>query len=129
MEEIKNLLTNINTIIEKNNEILEATGGRFNIFNVLGLTSNEVRLHSALLAELLNPNGTHGLKDEFLKEFTTLLNIEKFGTKSAKVQIEKSIGPTTETDGGRVDIIISDYNNCAIIIENKIYAGDQNAIS
>ena len=38
-------------------------GDCFNVFNTLGLRSNEVRLHSAFLAELLNPDGNHGLKD------------------------------------------------------------------
>ena len=44
-------------------------GDCFNVFNTLGLRSNEVRLHSAFLAELLNPDGNHGLKDAMLKEF------------------------------------------------------------
>ena len=32
-------------------------GELFNVFNILGFESKEVRLHSALLAELLSPNG------------------------------------------------------------------------
>jgi hypothetical protein len=127
MHNIQNLLNQVGIIVKKNNEILDATGGRFNVFNVIGLASDEVRLHSALLAELLRPNGTHGLKDEFLKAFIKQLGIENFDCQSAKVEVEKSIGLVTDTDGGRIDLVISDKNGSAIIIENKIYAGDQNA--
>ena len=44
-------------------------GENFNVFNVLGLWSEEVRLHSAMLAELLNPEGSHGCGEAFLKLF------------------------------------------------------------
>lgn len=52
-------------------------GDCFNIFNTLGLRSNEVRLHSAFLAELLNPNGNHGLKDAMLKEFLVAIGLKR----------------------------------------------------
>ena len=44
-------------------------GENFNVFNVLGLWSEEVRLHSSMLAELLNPEGSHGCCEAFLKKF------------------------------------------------------------
>lgn len=40
------------------------------------------------------------------------------------VETERDIGPRTDTEGGRIDLFLSDGTNC-IIIENKIYAGDQ----
>lgn len=149
LPEIQSLLNQVAIIVKKNNEILDATGGRFNVFNILGLSSDEVRLHSALLAELLKPNGSHGLKDEFLEEFVAKVihkvklnnqtkdnsnNVSvdnsvlfKFHSKTAIVEVEKSIGLVTDSEGGRIDIIITDKNKNAIIIENKIYASDQNA--
>jgi len=84
-------------------------------------------LHSVLLAELLKINGSHGLKDEFLKEFVKQVNIEEFDYKSATVKVEVVIGNVTDVNGGRIDIVIVDKNGYAIILENKIYAGDQNA--
>ena len=42
------------------------SGDTFNIFNTLGLKTEEVRLHSAFLGELLNPKGSHGASDVFL---------------------------------------------------------------
>ena len=40
----------------------------FNLFNVLGIERSELR-HSRVLALLLNPHGSHGLGDSFLREF------------------------------------------------------------
>jgi hypothetical protein len=134
MQDIQNLLNQVGIIVKKNNEILDATGGRFNIFNIIGIASDEVRLHSVLLAELLNPNGSHGMKDAFLIAFVDEMKkveldskLAAFDFKSAKVKVEKTIGEVTEEEGGRIDIIIEDKNRYAIIIENKIYAGDQTA--
>lgn len=90
----------------------------FNIFNVLNLARNEVR-HSMLLAELLNPNGSHGKKDLFLKSFLDTCDIKNFvNTEKAEVYREYSVGD------GRIDIYITD-NEKHIIIENKIWAGEQ----
>jgi hypothetical protein len=127
MHNIQNLLNQVGIIVKKNNEILDAIGGRFNVFNIIGLASDEVRLHSALLAELLRPNGSHGLKYEFLKDFIEQLNIKDFDYKTATVKVELVIGNVTDIEGGRIDIVLVDKNGFAIIIENKIYAGDQNA--
>lgn len=127
---MEEFLCEFNKLLAKNNEIKEyerAKGKSFNIFNVLGLTSNEVKLHSALIAELLNPDGAHGMKDQFLKAFIEVLDISDFNlkTKSALVEKEKYIGRKTQTTGGILDIIVADTYR-AIVIENKIYAPDQN---
>ena len=107
-------------------------GENFNIFKVLGLSTSEVRLHSAFLAELLNPNGDHGLGDKFMKAFVDGV-IQKqrdsfvFDSASAQVFVEYPVGTVSnEYDkGGRIDILIQDKNKQTIVIENKIYAGDQ----
>lgn len=104
-------------------------GEYFNIFSILGLQTNEVRTHSAFVAELLNPHGTHGMKDIYLKLFLKNIDCLKdyaFTTKSAHVSIEESVGLINQdgTEGGRIDIIIRSGKK-AIIIENKINAGDQ----
>ena len=100
-------------------------GDCFNVFNTLGLRSNEVRLHSAFLAELLNPDGNHGLKDAMLKEFLAAIGLKRDYISNCNTNIvERYIGERTETTGGRIDIILED-GEYAIIIENKIYAIDQ----
>lgn len=104
-------------------------GDYFNVFNVLGLSSNETRTHSAFLAELLNPYGSHGMGDLFLKKFLLYAHIEDLNleTKNAYVEVERSIGEIDEDyeHGGRIDLIVESAAGKGIIIENKIYAVDQ----
>ena len=63
------LLKNISVIRNKYDEISKVTGDKFNIFSILHLESDEVRLHSRLIGELLNPNGSHNQKGLYLKLF------------------------------------------------------------
>lgn len=127
MNDLQSLLNRISTIVTKNNQILDATGGRFNVFQVIGVTTDETRLHSAFIHELLNVKGTHGLGDLPLKAFIKICLDEDFDfqTTKASSKVELSIGGKSGDEGGRIDIIITDECNYAIIIENKIYAGDQ----
>lgn len=131
---IKKLLNEANTILQQEKikkEESRKRGELFNIFEVLGLQTSEVRLHSAFLAELLDPNGDHGLNNKYLKVFVEdiVKNCKSFDfdTESAQVFPEFSIGNITEDyqEGGRIDLYVQDKNHHAIIIENKIYAGDQ----
>jgi hypothetical protein len=123
------LLTQVKTLNDHYAKINELTGENFNIFKILKMESSEVRLHSAFLAELLNPIGSHGKGDLFLRLFieSVCSSTLVFDTSSAKVDVEKHTGFITSdgSEGGRIDIIISDRFNKHIIIENKIYAGDQ----
>ena len=101
-------------------------GESYNLFKVIDKTSNETSVHSAFLADLLNPKGLHHMGDTFLRLFTDkFLNDMSFSTETAVVEREKYIGPVTATTGGRLDIIVTDTDKKAIIIENKIYASDQ----
>lgn len=132
MENLQKFLDEVK-LIWKKSEVEKAEahkrGEHFNIFNVLDLTSDETRTHSAFIAELLDPNGSHGLGDQFLQSFVNTIDCLKswhFDTQSAKVHKELSIGGKNEdcSEGGRIDIVV-ESNGKAIIIENKIYAGDQ----
>ena len=128
--EIESLLAEISKIYrqaEKNRLEKVKQGDFFNVFNTIGLLTEEVRLHSAFLAELLNPQGTHGLSSLFLKAFLKRLGLPNNYLDVYKVSQdnkEKLIGPVTDKEGGRIDIIIEDGKH-AVIIENKIYAEDQ----
>lgn len=122
MEKILNLLNQVSIINRKNTEILDATGGRFNMFRICGVNHYE-NTHSAIIAELLNPNGSHGLKGRLLECFIETIGdfftVDGFDSKNARVKTEHS------TEEGRIDILIEDSQNKSIIIENKIYAVDQ----
>lgn len=135
VKQIETLLQQISVIVAEEKILREEKrkrGESFNIFNVLGLSTNEVRLHSALIAELLKTDGDHGLGDKFLDAFhrRIILKIKpdfELDTKSSKVSREFFIDYISEdkSTGGRIDILIKDKNNHSILIENKIYAGDQ----
>lgn len=131
-EQITELLKHVQLLETKRLQKVEEERERgewFNVFNVLGVSTDEVRTHSAFIAELLNPQGSHGCGDEFLKAFIKAipgLNGFDIETIRAKTQVELSIGQIDKdyTEGGRLDIIAYTDTH-AIIIENKIYAGDQ----
>lgn len=122
MENILNLLNQVSIISKKNDEILDATGGRFNMFRLCGVNHYE-NTHSRIIAEFLNPNGCHGLKSKLLECFIETLGhdftIKDFNVEKAIVRTEYS------TEEGRIDILLEDNQKKTIIIENKVFAPDQ----
>ena len=136
MNDIINILNQVRIVSQKIKEQRKEKferGESFNIFNDLGFMSNEVHLHSMFLANLLNPKGSHGQRGKFLEAFLKMLqksfpaisadNLE-LNMTNASVEVEKYIGRQTDSEGGRIDIYLTDGKH-SIIIENKIYAGDQ----
>ncbi|UPL50215.1 PDDEXK-like family protein [Hymenobacter sublimis] len=121
------LVSQVSAIEVRYQNQIKATGEQFNIFHILGLQTAEVRTHSAFLAELLNPEGSHGHQGAFLDLFVQQLGFPDFNTRAATVEIEKHIGFISEDglEGGRIDICLFQLGGHAIFIENKIYAGDQ----
>lgn len=129
--DIKNNIINVLNIVGSYEKEMDKNGSRFNIFSILNLTSNEVRLHSNFIAELLNKNGTHSFGNQFCKLFILELLNEKinieFNIDDYHVELEKTVGLINKniTQGGRIDIILTDNLKNRITIENKIYASDQ----
>lgn len=121
MTKTDTLLQQIDAIRRKYEGIATITGENFNIFRILKIETREVRLHSALIAELLNPSGSHGQKDLFLKAFTQTVGIDDFGNgdlSNAEVRVEE-VG-----EYGRIDIVIKSKSGKPVVIENKIFASD-----
>ena len=136
MNDIINILNQVRIVSRKIKEQRKEKferGENYNIFNDLGFMSDEVHLHSMFLANLLNPKGSHGQRGKFLEAFLKMLhksfpaisadNLE-LDTANASVEVEKYIGRQTDSEGGRIDIYLTDGKH-SIIIENKIYASDQ----
>ena len=136
MNDIINILNQVRIVSQKIKEQRKEKferGENYNIFNDLGFMSDEVHLHSMFLANLLNPKGSHGQRGKFLEAFLKMLqksfsaisadNLE-LDITNASVKVEKYIGRQTDSEGGRIDIYLTDGKH-SIIIENKIYAGDQ----
>lgn len=101
----------------------------FNIFTLLGVEKDEVRTHSRLLADWLNPSGTHRHGALFLGQFLKLCG-QKQRTfqlptypvydSQWRVQTERYVGK------GFLDIVIeSPQLGYLVVIENKIQAAEQ----
>ena len=94
----------------------------FNVFSLCGVGTEETR-HSAILAALLDPKGTHGLGVTPLKLFLEQCGITGIAPdwlNNATVETEKWINGRWR----RFDIFISDYRNFSIVIENKTESCD-----
>jgi hypothetical protein len=87
----------------------------FNLFSVLRSSSDEVRLHSRFLAFLLDPKATHNQGTALLNLLLKRLGIQNFDLESAIVEVEYR----------NIDILVRNQSKQAVIIENKIYARDQ----
>ena len=70
------LLKRVEQIRLKHELAAKLTGENFNVFEILGLNTCEVRTHSAFIAELLDPSGVHGQGDTFLRLFSELDSTE-----------------------------------------------------
>ena len=137
---LESVLNQVRVLKAKYDERAEVTGENFNVFSILDRESDEVKTHSAIIAELLNPQGSHsqgtlflklflekllegeipklkcgkdGLSDEYLKKFEVGVEVS-FEKKDEKGEMKRS----------QIDILIESDDVC-IVIENKIYAEDQ----
>ena len=103
-------------------------GENYNVFDIIGLTTNEVKLHSSFIADLLNPNGLHGLGIKPLRYFSDILRLQLTDEDllSAEVIKEYHISNISDdyTFGGNIDILIK-IKDYFLAIENKINAIDQ----
>lgn len=118
----QHLLSLAKTIRHYEEVLTQASGERFNLFNILQRGDYE-RTHSLMLAELLNPEGSHGQGSVFLEQFFVelkKLKIDGFEAKDADVDTEVPFKDMIKN--GRLDIVITDRNHHAIFIENKIHA-------
>jgi hypothetical protein len=120
------LLTQISNINKKYEEIYKFSGEKFNIFNLLNLSGDELS-HSKFIATLLNPIGMHGKGNKFLEVFLNCIGINNFLMNNVTVETEKFIGYISDdyNSGGRIDITLTNDKKEQIFIENKIYAKDQ----
>ncbi len=116
-------------ILDPDLERLEDLLADFNLFDVLGIARRELQ-HSAFLAWLLDPRGSHGLRDYFLRGFLSV---------AATEARERGTAPFTplDVDGWNlsdvevaaerhnIDILmIGESDKFVCLIENKIGTGE-----
>ena len=130
--QLQSLLNQISVIIDKERSLKQRkydSGETFNVFEVLRLQRDEVRLHSSFIAALLDPKGPHGLKTKLLESFLQVMKADDILHDLDTVHVEREmfIGQITKSgeEGGRMDIVLMDKHKNAIVIENKIDARDQ----
>ena len=87
----KALLAQTRVLKDKHDTLAAATGENFNLFAILGRETDEVRTHSAILAELLDPSGSHGQGAVFLRQFVdrvqkAVQNLANIAVDPARVQ-------------------------------------------
>jgi hypothetical protein len=109
---MKSLLKKVEVI--KNRYALINAENAFNIFEILRNRNDEVHLHSQFIYELLNPNGNHQYGKKITEALIDIIGVPKFNTKRYKVYKEYK----------NIDILLKNDRQ-AVIIENKIWAKDQ----
>ena len=131
LQKLNDFVANIDCL-----EPLNAWINEINIFNILRLEKMEIR-HSNFLAWLLDPTGTHGLDDRFLK------NILIRAVNNSNIQVMKGVSPInidlmdlTDVSIDRelkiankrqIDVlVVSPKNNLVFLIENKIDSKEGN---
>lgn len=74
-DRLESILDQVRVLKAKYDERAEVTGENFNVFSILDRESDEVKTHSAFIAELLNPHGSHSQGTLFLKLFLNQLKL------------------------------------------------------
>ncbi len=110
----------IKEIKEKQRKQKQRGLNNYNLLTTVLNVHDEVRLHSRVISSLLDIDGNHFQGELFLEKFFEVLNLKNFtdnyDLKNSKIFREYE----------NIDLYLSDGKN-HIIIENKIYAGDQDA--
>ena len=125
--EVENICTREQALQEERHR----KGENYNLFSILNIERYELK-HSALIANLLDPKGSHGCGDAFLRAFFEIALKERAYPFEDCTHLhsytEYYTGPIAGDTGGRIDILVeskSKSSHYGLIIENKIYAGDQ----
>lgn len=127
LENILNLLNNsaFNEYAEKRKEFDLDKKYKFNIFETISDTYYKENFHTDILFSILDPNTPEIgpiCNEEILKEFVkTVANDNSFEfTIDATVNVSKQEYNVVNGKEGYIDLLITNSNNQAIIIENKI---------
>ena len=85
-ENLDPFLKKVEAITKKHKDISREKGDDFNLFNIIGMETNETYTHSAILASLLDPTHNHYKGTLFLKKF-----LEKIGYTIDSEGLEKKL--------------------------------------
>lgn len=128
--------TFLNELDKANNAFEEKKSKGFNYFNIfdaLGVNTKE-NYHSAFIAYLLNQNAEHFQSvfaqkfiDKIRKDFIDSTKIPKNSLEVSNLKVKTEAVTDKIKADRRMDILLNFADSVYFIIENKIYAKDQNA--
>jgi len=125
MNNIDQLLNDVKWFNKQKDLKTSANGEDFNMFRICGVDHYE-NTHSAILAEILNPKGSHNFGSKFLEAFIKTLKRSELVEDNFDFNMQNvSVFTENSTIFGRLDILIRNSQNQALLLENKIYAKDQ----
>jgi len=116
MKNYKNLFEQIKQFKKEQEKQKQRGLNNYNILTTVLKEHDEVRLHSRMIASLLDPSGEHYQSTLFLDKFLEVLNVSNFKIDSKNCSVYGEYK--------NIDIYITDGNK-HIILENKVYATDQ----
>ena len=100
-------------------DYLESLLSQYNIFEAIGMVSQEIR-HSAFLAFLLTPGQSHDLGDRFLKVVLQLAGEDVGNLLDADLSATH-----IEREWQNIDLLaLNGKHKFALLIENKVYSGE-----
>lgn len=115
--EYKDFFEKVNGFLKQAEKHKRRGNNDFNPYLEMWSGSNEVKLHSALICGFLNPLGNHYQGDVFLETFLESVGLKAWFGDSSNARVYREYE--------NIDMYITN-NDKHIIIENKIWAGDQN---
>ena len=122
------LKTGMVSVLALRDEIEKAEAPRYNVLELLGMAHDEDRMHTPFLADLFNPRGRHGQGHLFLRELLVQC-ADRTGFPRPAREIDSAewfVDTQRTTSHGNVDMAISCPElKYLLVIENKIYAGEQ----
>jgi hypothetical protein len=115
------LKDNLLPLLARNAELIRRSSPAFDPLRLLGISELE-RTHSKILADLLDPLGSHEQGDFFLKQF--LERFQLCNSASAKefdgIQVEAEY----PIRGGRLDLLIRMPSKFVVVLENKVSSSE-----
>ena len=127
---ISNVLQQVRLLKDKYDELAAVTGEDFNIFSILRIRRKEVITHTPMLAELLNPHGSHHQKAAFLKLFLEIcVKPKELGNEQRETAFYNKpesfrVRSEERPDQAQFDILLEKEREACIVIENKIDGED-----
>lgn len=122
---LRNLFTEFQNLDKRLEPLRKLEAPKYNLFEILNISHLEAKVHTPFLGNLLRPWGSHHQGAVFLHSF-----LEKVASRPKWVEGLQNVRIIEEqnTGNGFADIVIRGRNSegpFGIVIENKIYAGDQ----